>query len=208
MIVQFSEVETSLRDGTQVYLRWIRPDDADRLGRMVAALSDESRQRRFGTPIKRLTDDQIHYFTDVDFDRHIAWIALRADDRDTAIGVARCVRVEDEPSVAEAALTVLDAYQNSGLGTLLLALLAVSAQSVGIERFRAYFLDENGPMRELLENIGVPTHFDSPGLLRAEVPVSLDSVAESPAGLALKALARELVRPRAGHSPAPVTLAG
>jgi RimJ/RimL family protein N-acetyltransferase len=192
--VQFSHVETRLRDGTHVVVRWVRPDDADRLRTMIARLSDESRQRRFMTPVRELSSDQINFLTDVDFVHHIAWIAFPADDAETAIGVARCVRAEDEPDVAEAAVTVLDDYQNRGLATLLLALLSASAQAVGIERFRAYVLETNTPLRELLDNIGVPTRFESPGVLRVDVPVTLDTVADSPAGRALKGSAKNFLQ--------------
>jgi RimJ/RimL family protein N-acetyltransferase len=201
MNVQFSDVDTTLSDGTEIHARPLRTDDAARLAKLVANLSDESRRRRFMTPVKELSPEELHFLTDVDFVHHIAWIAFRADDRDTAIGVARCVRAEDEPELAESAVTVLDGYQGRGLGTILLSLLAASAQAVGIERFRAYVLESNQAMRELLANLGVPTHFDSPGVLRLEVPVTLEWVDDSPAGRALKGSAKNFLQLAAGRRP-------
>jgi hypothetical protein len=74
---------------------------------------------------------------------------------------------------------------------------------VGIERFRAYVLESNSSLRELLDNIGVPTHFDAPGLLRVDVPVTLDTIADSPAGRALKESATNFLELAGRRSPPP-----
>ncbi len=208
MRIHFSEVETTLGDGTDVVVRRIRPDDVERLRTMVAGLSDESRRRRFMTPVKELGLDELRFLTDVDFVHHIAWIAVLAADPEVAIGVARCVRAPDQPDIAEAAVTVLDAYQSRGLGSLLLALLATSAQAVGIERFRAYILESNVPMRRLLEDMRVPVHFDSPGLLCVDVSTRPESVADSPAGRALIGSARDVLRLAARRQPEQVAGSG
>ena len=48
------------------------------------------------------------------------------------MGVARFIRLADEPEVAEVAVTVIDAWQRRGLGTLLLEHLTDQARSQGI----------------------------------------------------------------------------
>ncbi len=70
------------------------------------------------------------------------------------LGVARYIRLENDPTVAEVAVTVLDSHQGRGLGTLLLALLARSAREHGIETFRAYVLEDNTAMIRIVSDLG------------------------------------------------------
>ena len=191
--VPLTEIETTLRDGTPVLVRPIRPDDKGRLRDMFARLSEESRYRRFMGGMSELSDRQLRDLTDVDFVNHMAWIAFGPDEAGPALGAARCIRLEEEPDVAEVAVTVADDHHNRGLGTLLLAVLGATARAAGIRTFRAYVLEGNFPMRELLDNVGVKLHADSPGLLRMEVPVDLEDLPDSPAARALKALATEAI---------------
>jgi GNAT superfamily N-acetyltransferase len=188
-------VETVLRDGTPVLARPIRPDDKQLLRDGFERLSEESRYRRFMAPVNELGDEQLRYLTEVDGVDHVAWVAVRSDRPDEGVGVARFVRVQGEPEVAEAAVTVVDEYQGRGVGTLLLGLLAAAARSAGIRAFRAYVLEQNAPMRELLEELGGHAEHDSPGLLRLDIPISVETLPDSPAGRILRAVAARLVAP-------------
>jgi len=155
-------------------------------------LSEESRYRRFMAPIARFTDAQLRYLTEVDHVDHEALIALAMAEPDQpGIGVARYVRLLDRPDTAEAAVTVIDDYHGRGLGTILLALLGTAALSHGVRRFRAYVLEENRPMRQVLESLGAEAHHDSPGVLRMETPLpsSPEVIPDTPAGRVLKAVA-------------------
>jgi RimJ/RimL family protein N-acetyltransferase len=190
----FETVSTKLRDGTPVLVRPIRPDDRDRLAAGFRRLSPESRYRRFLTVAESLSDEELRYLTEIDYRNHFAWVAVREDRPEEGLGVARWVRLREEPDVAEPAITVVDDYQGRGLGTLLLGLLAAAARAGGIERFRAYVLEENEPMRVLLEQLGGRVSHDSPGLLSLEVPLDPGVVPDTPAGRVLRAAAQQLVR--------------
>ncbi len=74
----------------------------------------------------------------------------------------------------------------------MLGLLAVAARTAGIDRFRAYVLTENEPMREMLEELGAEARHDSPGVLRLDVPLSPDLLPDSPAARVLKFVAANL----------------
>jgi hypothetical protein len=102
--------------------------------------------------------------------------------------------------VAEAAITVADGYQGKGLGTLLLALLALAARAGGIAALRGYVLMENAQVRALLEQFGATTRIDAPGVLRVDVPVQAESLPDSAAARVLKALAARLGGIEAGKS--------
>jgi GNAT superfamily N-acetyltransferase len=152
-------VTETLRDGSRVDIRRLRSSDAPVLAAAFERLSFESRRLRFMTPKPELTARELSYLTDVDGHRHEA---LGASDHDSGegVGVARFVRLEDEPQVAEVAVTVVDAWQRRGLGTLLLEHLADQARAQGITHFSALVSSENTAVLELLRGAGgeiVPT---------------------------------------------------
>jgi GNAT superfamily N-acetyltransferase len=160
-----------LPDGTAVLLRLLRPEDAPLLLEGFERLSPDSRYRRFLSAKPRLSDAELRYLTELDGVDHVAIAAL--DARGHGVGVARFVRLRDEPGVAEPALTVIDEAQHRGLGRLLLTRLAAAAREREIVRFRSTVLAENRPMRALLRGL----HPDAPQVVRdgevmVEIPVS------------------------------------
>ena len=155
------------------------------------------------TPVSSLTESQLDYLTKLDFVDHVAWHAVRTDRPEKGLGVARYVRTKEDPSVAEAAVTVVDEYQGKGLGTLLLALLATVARAAGIATFRAYVLQHNARMRSLLDQLGARTTLDSPGVLRMDVDLDPDDLPDSPPARVLSAAARRLLGPITGPSALP-----
>jgi GNAT superfamily N-acetyltransferase len=185
--------EVVLRDGTRVRLRPILPEDKALLVEGFRRLSPESRYRRFMTPIQELTNEQLRHLTEIDYVDHFAWLALDLDEpAHPGMGVARYVRIPEEPEVAEAAVTVIDDYQGRGLGTLLLEALGAVALEHGIRRFRGYALEDNRPIREVLEAMGATTAHDSPGMLRIEV--DLPTRADELKGSALAEVLRNVAR--------------
>jgi GNAT superfamily N-acetyltransferase len=191
-----------LADGTLVTLRLIQPTDKEELARGIRALSPESRYRRFFTAAAEPTPELLRYLTEVDGRDHVAIVAgLESLDMTTerGMGVARFVRLEGEPDVAEAAVTVADDMQGKGLGTLLLAVLADAARERGIRRFRGHVLTDNEPMRRLLGEIGATTKpSDEREALVFEVPLdAAPADRESPMRQVLRAAAgkvAEMVR--------------
>ncbi len=187
--------ETTLRDGTPVLIRAVVPQDKPLLMDGFGRLSEASRFRRFMSGVTQLSEEQLRYLTEIDYTNHFAWAAVRADRPAEGMGVARYVRLPDEPDVAEAAVTVVDEYQGKGLGTLLMGLLAVAARAAGIRKFRAYALVENEPMVTLLEELGARAHVDEPGVVRMDVPLDPEILPDSPAGKVLKAMAKRVLTP-------------
>ena len=142
---------THLTDGTEITLREIRPDDKALLAAGHARLSEQSQLRRFLAPKPRLTSSDLRYLTEVDGVNHYAVVALHGGH---IVGVARWVRLVDDPTIAEAAVVVGDHLQGRGLGKLLARQLADAARSRGITRIRASMLSDNPPAMALMRVIG------------------------------------------------------
>lgn len=159
-----------MRDGTHICLRPILPDDKQGITDGLTRLSPESRYRRFMTPLDHLSDERLHYLTEIDYHDHFAWAAFALDEPgEPGIAVARYVRDPKQPNIAEPAVAVIDDYHGRGLGTLLLSLLTTTAVENGVTRFRASLLADNEPMREMLKNAGATFHADGHGVLTADV---------------------------------------
>jgi RimJ/RimL family protein N-acetyltransferase len=187
-------IEVSLRDGTLVRIRPILPEDKDHILDGFRRLSPESRYRRFLSPIDELTPDMLRELTEVDYRDRFAYGAFSLDvpGPPLGIGVARYVRLHDEPQVAEAAVTVVDDYQERGLGTLMLQALGAVALENGIVRFRAYSLETNRPLQELAARLGAEIHHESAGMVRIET--DLPRQAAELRDTALYAMFRALAR--------------
>jgi acyl-CoA synthetase (NDP forming)/RimJ/RimL family protein N-acetyltransferase len=155
---QHYATDALLRDGGSIHIRAIRPDDKQRLLALFERLSSRSIYFRFFQTKQRLTDEELRYFTELDFTRDVALVAtLQEGLEEHIIGVGRYFRIyehEQPTSRAEVAFTVADTHQGRGVGTLLLEHLAIIARRQGIDTFEAYVLGENNRMLEVFEASG------------------------------------------------------
>jgi len=142
-----------LKDGTEISIRPIVPDDKRLLKASFDRLSEESRFRRFLSPKNQLTPQELAFLTEVDHHDHEALVAVHPK-RWEGIGVARFVRSEHDFGVAEVAVTVVDDWHHRGVGTALLAQLVERARAEGVRRFSAVVHSSNRPMFELLDQLG------------------------------------------------------
>lgn len=191
-------LEVQLRDGSRALLRPVGPADKERLARGLERLSAESRHLRFGTDIQHLTDKQLRYFTELDYDDHVAWGALDPEDAEhPGMGVARWIRLREDPEVAEVAIVVADDYQGRGLGTILLAALLHTARARGIRVFRNYVLEQNDEMLSLLGQLGAISNPIGGGMYEVDMPIpdTDDALPDTPAGRVLRSFAERLSWP-------------
>ncbi len=170
-----------LADGREVRLRLVRPADKPLFVEALRRLSPESRYARFLAAKSSLNEGELRYLTELDGVDHFALGALAGLGRDRrGLGVARFVRLEDEPDVADAAIVVTDDAQGRGLGRLLFLRLVAAARERGIGRFRCDVLAANERMRALLHEIA-PAARDQPdgAAVTVDVPL-LDVAADAP----------------------------
>jgi RimJ/RimL family protein N-acetyltransferase len=164
-----------LRDGSMVLIRQIRGLDAPLLADGFARLSARSRQMRFLTDKRTLSEAELRYLTEVDHHDHEALGALcPADGR--GVGIARYIRDTDDPRAAEIAVTIADDWQGRGLGTELLARLSDRARRAGVCRFTATVSAGNATMTGLLGKMGAELAGRGPGTVEYEV--ALESAGE------------------------------
>ena len=145
--------EVTLRTGERVLIRPVRPSDKSLLIDGLERMSTESRYKRFFSPIPRLGASQLRYLTEVDHHNHEALVAVEGRSG-AVLGVARFIRSEDDPQVAESAVAVVDDWQGRGLGTELHIKLAERAREEGIRRFSASVLAANARTLDLLRDLG------------------------------------------------------
>jgi RimJ/RimL family protein N-acetyltransferase len=163
-------IENILNDGTPIVIRLIRPEDKDALKAAFKKLSPHSNYCRFLTPIVNLSQSQLKYLTEIDNKNHLALCVH--DLVFNGIGVARYIKIKDEPETAEIAITILDEYQNQGLGTKLLHLLIEAAFENGIRKFIGFVLEENSAMLKIINKFGARIQRDERNLLRVEMELS------------------------------------
>ncbi len=192
--------EAKLRDGTPVWLRHIRPEDADELKRGFERLSPESRYRRFFGAVTHLSEESLRYLTRVDGQDHVAVVAVThapGSTDDIGLGVARFIRLPDEPTAAEAAITVIDEAQGKGLGHLLALTLARAARERGVQRFRGEILADNDQVRQLLDEVGAVVRSEPDG--RVVFDIDLDSAEEHVHSERLDVVARRILQAAAHY---------
>jgi RimJ/RimL family protein N-acetyltransferase len=170
----FEEFTLPLRDGELVDFRPVKQNDKETIQKGMSALSSKSRYFRFFSPILKLSDTQLYNLTEIDQQNHVAWIALAHNEsEDRGLGIARFIRIQNQPEIAEFGVVVIDSYQQRGLGTILLALLYRMASIKGIEILRGFVLPDNTVMINWLSRLGAVAVYEN-NVYRMDLSVSSD----------------------------------
>jgi len=167
-----------LADHSRVLIRPLLHSDRHELAIGFEHLSAEGRRLRFLSAPPRLSDADLEYLTNLDYQDHFALAAFAIDEPGhPGIGVARYIRDPTHRDQAEVAVTVLDDYQHRGLGTLLLKSLADHARSNEISTFVGHILWDNREILETLAATGARIEPEEPGIARVAIELQ---ASESP----------------------------
>jgi acetyltransferase len=148
------ETEFTMTDGTKVILRPIRPEDEPIESEMLAGLSERTSRLRFFQPLKDITHELVIRYTQIDYDREMAIVAMvNESGKEKMAGVVRFIADPDNES-AEFAILVADQWQNRGLGNKLTDYVLEIAKNKGVKRVFAEIVYSNGVMTHLLETRG------------------------------------------------------
>ncbi len=148
------ESDLLLRDGTPVLLRPIKPEDEALVYRLLQSCSEQTIYFRYFHRIKKFTRDLIIRFTQNDYDRELALIAVgQPPGPPLMFGVVRLVITPDREK-GEFAILVGDPWQGKGLGLTLMERIIAVAKDYGIHYLYGDVLIENEPMLEMMKRLG------------------------------------------------------
>lgn len=143
-----------LANNINIVIRPIRPEDATLELDFVRNLSVQSKYFRFFENFKELPSDMLVRFTQIDYDREMAFIAIyNEDSKEMNIGVARYIMNADMKT-CEFAIVVADNWQNKGVGAGLMTSLVQTAKTRGIKEIIGLVLASNANMLKLATKLG------------------------------------------------------
>jgi RimJ/RimL family protein N-acetyltransferase len=148
----------TLKNGLQVSIRAIRPDDRERLLAAFKELDERTLYLRFFGP-RRVSQRDLTEAADVDFDRTVALVVCIQDvEGERIIGGGRYIAFGDvrPPDMAEVAFVVEEDYHGRGIAGMVLRHLAALAKEKGIVEFHAEVLPENKGMLAVFSRSGFP----------------------------------------------------
>jgi acetyltransferase len=157
-----------LADGTDITIRPIRPEDAELVQAFVRGLSEESKYFRFMNSMQELTETMLVRFTQIDYSREMALIAVTlVQDKEIELGVARFA-INPDGASCEFALVVADSIQGKGLGQKLMVSLMEAARSKGLSVIEGEVLSNNHNMLKLMTRLGftIKTSEEDPGIMK------------------------------------------
>lgn len=143
-----------LSDGTELVIRPIRPEDAEIEQAFVRNLSEAAKYFRFMMPLKELSQTMLARFTQIDYDREMALIAVAGQNgAEIEIAVCRYIINPDGKS-CEFALVVADKWQHKGIGHKLMTMLMSAARAKGLAAMEGDVLTDNRTMLRLVTSLG------------------------------------------------------
>ncbi len=153
----------TLRDGTQIFFRPVKPNDEHELSEMLYSLSEKSVQTRYMTHTMTFPHKDVQQLTNINYQQDIAIVGVvPGPEGDEHLVAMAQFFFEPKTQSAEVAFVVHDEWQQKGMGTYLLDYITKIAKQRGVKRFFARVLPGNKPMLSIFHNSGykVNTEFD------------------------------------------------
>jgi acetyltransferase len=164
---------SDLSDGTRITMRPIRPEDAIIERDFVNGLSQRSRYFRFMYSMPEITPELLSRFTQIDYDREMALIAVTEVDNEVQqVGVARYYTLPDQVS-CEFAIVIADDWQNRGVARRLMRALVEAARSRRFTQMTGTVLVENRRMLDFVKSLGFRAETSSEDPQLMEVTLEL-----------------------------------
>jgi acetyltransferase len=146
------ERHLALPDGSRIFVRPIRPEDEALYPAFMTAVTEDDVRLRFFAPIKEFSHGFIARFTQIDYARAMAFIAIE-EANGQMLGVVR-VHADSEYRTAEYAILVRSDLKGHGLGWLLMELMIEYARAEGLQSIRGQVLQENRTMLQMCRQLG------------------------------------------------------
>jgi len=150
----WQESEFITRDRERIFMRPVRPGDAQQMIDLFYDLSPETIFMRFFSPLKRISRSMLVKLSQIDYDREIALCAFAGEgDGRRLIGVARIIFLPDGKT-GEFAVVVADAWHGKGIGAALLKQALTSAKKYGLSVVTGLVMTNNAAMLAMGQKIG------------------------------------------------------
>jgi acetyltransferase len=170
----------TLRNGQNVLLRPIKPEDEPMWLEMFQNLSEESIRYRFFQMLRDTPHEVRVRYCNIDYDREIAIVAeLMKEGRRKILGVSR-VSTEPDLKTGEMAFIVGDRWQNLGLGTQIVDYTLDIAMQMGIERVYAIMLPDNYRALSLTKKMGFDLEYLTDGTVKGNLTLKTDEPCQIP----------------------------
>ena len=141
-------------DGRRIFIRPVKPEDVPLFTALFKVLSPTTIYYRFFGMLKELKPEMLARFTQIDYDREVALVAIDEDsETDRMLGVARIIG-DPDGKTGEFAVLVGDAWQGKGIGSNLLEKCLSIAEKRGFKKVHGIVLHENKNMLALGKKLG------------------------------------------------------
>ncbi|MCX6873480.1 MAG: GNAT family N-acetyltransferase [Verrucomicrobia bacterium] len=185
--------ELHLRDGTPVIVRPLLEEDRALVAEAYRRLSPEARYQRFWSPIGEMIGEaMLDRLIEQNPARHVTWVVLDAAREFAGVGGASWWRNAANPDEAEISAMVLDADQRRGIGTLLVAVMWLTALRAGVAHLIGYTLLDNRRAAKWMRDCGGEGEWDGYKLVFRWDLGKLDTLPATPAAADLAAWLAEL----------------
>jgi acyl-CoA hydrolase/RimJ/RimL family protein N-acetyltransferase len=156
------EKSDTLKDGTQIFFRPVKPTDEAPLSEMLYSLSPASVRTRYMSQTMRFPHKDLQKLTNIDYEQNLAIVGTVPGVSGEEIVAIAQYFLDPKTQAAEVAFVVQDEWQQKGMGTLLLQYLTQIAKQRGVKKFYAKVLPINKAMLAVFYNSGyqVNTEFD------------------------------------------------
>ena len=160
------EILWTLKNGREVLLRPIKPEDEPLWLEMFQSFSDESIRYRFFQILKDTPHEVRVRYCNIDYDREIAIVAeLTEKGRKKILGVGR-LSIEPDGKSGELAFIIGDQWQGLGLGTKMVDYVIEIAREMGVETVYAIMLPDNYRALNLTKKMGFKLEYLDDGTVK------------------------------------------
>jgi acetyltransferase len=163
----------ALQDGMKIFVRPVRPEDEALYPTFLTAVTPEDLRLRFFAPVKVFGHNFITRFTQIDYARAMAFIAIN-ETTSEMLGVVR-IHTDSQYENGEYAIVVRSDLKGHGLGWLLMELMIEYARAEGLKFVRGQVLQENTTMLRMCRQLGFQITSDPEDSSIAIVTLPLDS---------------------------------
>ena len=146
------ERHATLKEGAAIFIRPIRPEDERLYPPFLGRISQEDMRLRFFAPVKELNHAFIARFTQIDYARAMAFVAIDEASGEM-LGVAR-LHANSNYDAAEYAVLVRTDLKGKGLGWLLMQTIIEYARSEGLRTIEGQVLNDNATMLRMCTELG------------------------------------------------------